>query len=345
MTEQTERNEKGTEAMVSVCGLSKRYGETQAIDRVSFSFAKGGIHGILGPVGAGKTTLLALLSGSLDAEEGSVTVNGVSVSSGNIEVRRKIGYLRERPIFPKDMTVEEVLDFIGASRGVAEEKRYRQIKEAIDLCGLESICRRLCARLNAEGRQRLELAGALMGNPDLLLLDEPIRGAMEKNDETVELVKMLGKIKTVVLATSDLSVARSLCSDVVLLCEGRVIAADTFAGLEEKLLGSRMLTVETKGDGQMLREALQTLPDVIGCEMARNGRTGELRFRLDHRADCDLRESVSALLAAKGAPVLSMTDSALTLEAVYRSLTASSDAARKADASPDEGSKRKGAKQ
>ncbi|MBQ8331614.1 MAG: ABC transporter ATP-binding protein [Clostridia bacterium] len=324
-TERSEVQTEAVEAMVKVESLTKRYGERVALSGLSLSFAKGGIHGILGPAGAGKTTLMELLSGSLAADGGSITVGGVAVSTSDPHSRRRIGYLRERPVFPRDMTAEEVLDLVGASRGVAEEKRYRQIKEALELCGLEEARSRLCARLSSEERQRLGLAGALMGNPDVVLLDEPLRGGSADRNETVtDIVRMLGKIKTVVLATSDFCVARALCSEVAILSEGVLLTTDTFEGLEEKLLGSRTLTVGTRGDAQALLAALKAIPHGIGCELARNGRTGELRFRLDYRTDRDIREAVSAALTAQGAPILSMSDDALSLEEVYHSLTASS---------------------
>lgn len=312
--------ESKTQEWIRVAGLSKTEGGVSLSD-FSCSFSKGGVHGILGPSGAGKSLLLNLLSGSLEPEGGQIMMRG-TVFSADPAMKAKIGYVPKDPVFYSNMTVLEILDFMGQARGVAADKRYRQIKEAMELTGVEEIQNRLSARLNKEERKRVSYAGALLGNPDVLYIDEPIPVKdAAKRGEFSNLIAMLGKVKTVILASSDFSVVRSLCEDTLIMADGRLLVQDRFEALEEKLLRSRSLRVTTKGQKEAMTAEIRALPDVLDCT-AEATRGGELRLSVEYHADRDIRESLSRLLGEMGAPILSMTVETLSLESVYRSLTA-----------------------
>ena len=213
-----------TVEMLRAESIFKSYGEHEAVADVSLSISKGEIHGILGPVGAGKTTLMEILSGSISADSGSVRMSGNPVGIGEKAVKARIGYMPERNSFFADMTVGEILNFVGDAKGVVSEKRYRQIKEALDLVGLSERQNRLVGHLSGEEIKRLSLAAALLGNPDILLLDEPIPSvSAEKKEEFFGVIRMLGRIKTVVLATADYSTAKELCDDVTILSDGKTL--------------------------------------------------------------------------------------------------------------------------
>lgn len=219
--------------MIQASHLSKEYDGKKALTDVSFSISAKGIHGILGPKGAGKSTLMDLLCGCETADEGEILLQGAPVS----EQKGKIGYVPESPEFYATMTVLETLDFVGEIRGVSADKRYRQIKEAVELMDLESVRNRLIRHLTKEEKKKVALAAALLGNTELVLIDEPLWGKNAvKQKETQALFAMLGKHKTVIVASENFSLIRDLCEDVLILSEGSVIAQDTFAGLEEKLL-------------------------------------------------------------------------------------------------------------
>ncbi len=258
--------------MVCACEVEKVYDGKSVIERVSMTLPKGGIHGILGPRGAGKTTLMEILAGCIFADAGRIEIGGKIMSPDAIGVKQKVGYLPQRLPLCGDMTAGELLNFVGQTRRVESNKRYRQIKEALDLTGLDEIQNRLAANLTDHEARKLFLAAALLGNPDVLILDEPfgVRSA-EQRAELESLVRMLGGIKTVVLATRDFATARSLCEDVIILSDGRQLAAGTFDELEGKLAEStealsleelyRSLSVapspssETDSDGNTGKEA------------------------------------------------------------------------------------------
>ena len=293
-----------------------------SLNGFSCSFDKGGLHGILGPSGAGKTLLLQLLAGVKEPDDGFIFIREEGRSPSNPKVKAKIGYVPKKPVFYGDMTVTEVLDFVGHARGIGADKRYRQIKEAMDLTGIEGIGNRLAGRLTVEEGKRLSYACALLGNPDVLLVDEPIPVKdASKRTEFMDLLTMLGRVKTVILASTDFSVVRKLCEDVLIMAEGTQLVQGSFESLEGKLLQSRGLRLSTRGDGAALCEAIRSIRGVLDCQIRLEG-ARECALYVEYRADQDVREEISRLLSSMGAPILSMSVENLSLESVYRSLTA-----------------------
>lgn len=231
------------------------------LQEVSFSIARGGIHGLLGAKGAGKTALLDLLSGCAEAEKGHIEIAGVPMTRQNKELRSKIGYVEAKPSFYEDMTVLEILNFVGDARGVLPDRRYAQMEEAVDLFGLSAVQNRLCGALSTEDKKRLSFAAALLGNTELILLDEPLRGiGYEARDEIISLISLLGKHKTVLLASRDYELVRKLCADVVWLSDGMVVASDTFETLEENLRLTKQISLREAYDSM----AGESSSDVYG---------------------------------------------------------------------------------
>lgn len=218
---------------------SEENGDGNGLYDLSFSFKKKGIHCILAPRRSGKTRIMNILCGCEAADSGEVCIFGADPYN-NRKAKKKIGYLREDNTLYSNMTVFEIMDFVGGSRGVESGKLYRQIKEALDLAGLEELKNKLVSKLTAYERKKLSVAAALLGNPDVLLLDEPITKHMgdDKREELEEIIKMLGRIKTVVITTDDCSVARALAEDVVIISDGRVLAKGSFEELDRRLLDS-----------------------------------------------------------------------------------------------------------
>lgn len=213
------------------------------LKQLSFSVRKGGVHGILSPMGVEASTLLAILAGSLRGAIGSFSICFGEEKLDSVALMRqkhwkyKIGYVPKFPEFYRNMTVYEALDFIGEARGVAAELRLRQIEEALELVGISNKERRLFEKLTAAEKKKASIAAALLGNPSLLLIDEPILSSFPADEkrEISSLIRMLGTRKTVLLAGEDLSVMRTLCEDVILLSGGSVLASGSFLELEETL--------------------------------------------------------------------------------------------------------------
>jgi ABC-2 type transport system ATP-binding protein len=232
------------EEMICVSELSYSGRLGAPLKNLSFSIEKGGIHGILSPGGVEASTLLAILAGSIVGADGSLTIHLGDEDSEKAKQcnrrKRKIGYVPKTPEVYRDMTVFEFLDFVGEARGCAAELRLRQIEEALDLVGLSDKENRLFERLSAVQKKKVSLAAALLGNPSVLLIDEPIPAGANAADqrEIAELIRMLGKLKTIVLAGESLSTMREFCEDVVLLSGGELLAKGSFAELEENLARS-----------------------------------------------------------------------------------------------------------
>ncbi len=224
--------------MILVSDLNKSRGDDTVLEQVGFSFGLKGIHGILGPVGSGKSALAEILAGIDEEYSGSVRIGERILGTDPVAWKKKIGYLPKDSAMDPEMTVSEILEMIGLAKGISPEKRERQITEALRLTGLSSIHRRLVSKLSVGQLKKLGLAAALLGNPDVLLLDEPIRGiGAEEREEILGLIRMLGELKTVVLFAEDYDTVAMLCEDVVLLSMGQVLASGSLATLEERLSG------------------------------------------------------------------------------------------------------------
>ncbi len=222
--------------MIRVEALSFHDGDRALLSSLSFSVKAGGIHGILGPKGAGKSLLLNLLAGITKADGGSITIRGQELWSEGTVKNAKIGYLPQYPTFYKTMTIFEILDFVGETRGVPASRRYRQIKESLELLELDAVQNRLYERLTPSEAKRTALAAALLGNPDVILIDEPFLWIESTlREQITHVISMLGSVKTVLLASSDFSVVRSLCEDVLILSDGEALALGSFEELEQKL--------------------------------------------------------------------------------------------------------------
>ena len=227
---------------VEALGLTKTGDENKILDSVSFSFNKKGVHGILAPAGGGKTALLDVIACASDFDEGKLTVDGIEIKANGAgsksarEAKKKIGYVRQRCEFYPEMTPVEILNFVGNARGEAPDKLARQIKEALELVGLEEVANRLVSRLSHTEEKMLGYAAAIVGNPDILIIDEPKSKATAEKTEVINgIVRMFGKRKTVIIATEDYKTARALCDDVVILSDGSALAHGSFDELEEKL--------------------------------------------------------------------------------------------------------------
>ena len=239
------RQENEGAVWLKVDSLCKNENEFCGLRDVSFSVAKGGIHGILGAKGSGKTLLLDILAGCALPNGGKITFLNVQERGMPTASRQRIGYVPAVPSFYEDMTVAEVLDFVGDARRVLPDKRYRQIQEALELTGLSEIPNRLIARLSREEKKRLSFAAALLGNTELLLLDEPLTGVGEAaTAEILSLIRLLGKHKTVVLASARYALVRELCEDCMLLADGISLAQGSFEQLDQAVLASHQTSLE-----------------------------------------------------------------------------------------------------
>jgi len=307
--------------MISVSGLSKRFGRTLAVDDVSFEVARGEVLGFLGPNGAGKTTTMRILSCFLPPDTGSATVAGHDVLTEPLEVRRSLGYLPENNPLYLDLEVREYLRLVAELRGVPRRDVAARIGATAEACGIGPVLRRGVGRLSKGYRQRVGLAGVLLHDPEILILDEPTVGLDPSQIiEIRELIREIGREKTVILSSHILPEVEATCHRVLIISEGRIVGQGTPAELAAQARGSEIVDVAVRGPAEEVARALAAVPGVAGVDAAGEER-GAARFRVRCEAGADPREELAAAVARGGWGLLELHAERLTLEAVFLKLT------------------------
>ncbi len=222
--------------MIKFDNLTKYYGDLCAVDHVSFEVNKGEVLGLLGPNGAGKTTIYRILTGYLSPTSGNILVKDFNLDENQLEIKKLIGYLPEEAPIYHEMLVYDYLDFVADIRGVPKTKKQGHLKDLAELCGLAEVMHMTIDELSKGYRQRVGIAHALMGDPEILILDEPTSG-LDPNQivETREIIRRIGKKKTIVFSTHILSEAEATCDRVVIINQGRIVADNTVSGLRKEL--------------------------------------------------------------------------------------------------------------
>lgn len=310
--------------LVDAQDLTRYYGAFLAVDHVSFSMERGEIVGLLGPNGAGKTTTIRMLTGFLPASEGTAVVAGCDVRSDAVELRRHIGYMPENnPLYP-EMRAREFLSFRAKLKGVARRRRRSRIAECMGLCGVTEVADQIIGTLSKGYRQRVGLADAMLGDPDVLILDEPTIG-LDPNQvrETRRLIRDLSEKHTVLISTHILAEAEVICERVLIIDRGRIVADDTPRALSEKTTHGTVI-VEIQGNADEIAAALRGLRGVDHVRL--HDGDGWNRFSLTTRPDADVREQVFHKAADRGWALRELTRTRASLEDVFHRLTIGGDA-------------------
>jgi len=300
--------------VIRVEHLSKRYGDLWALRDVSFRVAEGEIVGFLGPNGAGKTTAMRILTCFMPATAGSVTVAGHDVFSESLEVRRQIGYLPENaPLYP-DMRAGEYLRYRARLKGVPRSRREERVGSAMERCRIRDVERRPIGQLSKGYRQRVGLAEALLAEPDILFLDEPTIGLDPGQiRETRKLIRELGEFHTVFLSTHILPEVEMVCSRVIIVNRGHIVAAGTSEELRRQMLGSGTLVLEVKGPGREVQGALETIGGVTRVVRTDHGEIARLRVE----AGRDVRDDAFTRIVKNGWIIREMRLEGVSLEDAF----------------------------
>jgi ABC-2 type transport system ATP-binding protein len=308
---------------IKVTNLTKYYGENLAVDDITFEVTKGEILGFLGPNGAGKTTTMKVITTFLPPTSGKVTLDGLDVEDNSLEVRRKIGYLPEQNPLYFDMNVVEYLDYVATLDGIPDEKIKSRREEMIDVCGLEEVRSKLIGELSKGYRQRVGLAQAMISNPEVLIMDEPTSG-LDPNQiiEIRNLIKKLGKQKTVILSTHILSEVQATCNRVIIINKGKIVADGSPQELQAKSKGQSVVTLEVMNncDKNALSSALRNHSGVTKVELSKEG-DESFTFNVYGAKGADLRGAISGIVNRQKATLLSMQAKQSSLEDVFRELT------------------------
>ena len=307
--------------MIEVSHLSKNYGSRPAVKDLSFTVGDGQIFGLLGPNGAGKSTIMNILTGYIAPTSGEVKVAGFSLPEQAQQAKACVGYLPEQPPLYPEMTVQEYLDFASELKGVRRAERKEQVRRAARRTGLEEVLPRLIRSLSKGYRQRVGIAQALLGAPQLIILDEPTVGLDPAQViEIRKLIRELGKAHTVILSSHILSEVQAVCSQVLILAKGRLVAVGAPDELGEKLSSGSCLKATVLGDGQTVLKAVGSIPDIRKAELEGES-DGQVTFTAESTDDTDRRAEVSRALSQAGCTVLALSAESKTLEDVFLALT------------------------
>ena len=306
--------------MIQVEHLVKRYGETCAVRDISFRVRDGEVIGFLGPNGAGKTTTMNILTGCLEATSGDVRIGGKHLEEDPLGIRRAVGYLPEQPPLYPDMTVAEYLTFVYALKKYkAPDSREAYLAKICGMAGLSEVTGRLIRNLSKGYRQRVGRAGALIGDPKVLILDEPTVGLDPKQIiEIRELIRELGKERTVILSSHILPEVQSICDRVLVINEGQIVADGTPRELSERMSGTPQLELTIEGDPAEVQTVLRAVPGVSQVEQVRQEGAKAL-YRVT--SESDVRHAVFDVLSQGSFAILSMKQLELSLEDIFLKLT------------------------
>ena len=304
--------------MIDVQHITKRYGHHTAIDRVTFSVAKGEVLAFLGPNGAGKTTTMRILTCFMPATEGNARVAGFDCAAQPMEVKRRIGYLPETPPVYQELTVTEYLTFVGRLRGIAGPNLTSALDQSIGRLELGSVRHRLIGNLSRGYRQRVGLAQALLHDPPVLILDEPTVGLDPKQIiEIRELIKSLAGSHSVILSTHILPEATAVCQRVVIINGGRIVAEDTPEQLSARLRQSEKISVTLKSPPQDCEAKLRAIPGILNVFPGYNTGT----FLIECALGRDLRDEIARYIVSNQWGLLELRTISMTLEDVFLRLT------------------------
>lgn len=304
--------------MIEVKHLTRRYGSTVAVDDVSFVVESGAICGLLGPNGAGKSTTMNIMTGCLAATDGEVRYDGLEIYADKDKVKPRLGYLPEQPPLYDEMTVWEYLEFVGRAKGLSHLEVGEEAKRVSFACGLGDVIGRLIKNLSKGYKQRVGIAQALMGDPDIIILDEPTVGLDPiQIIEIRDLVKRLGECHTVIVSSHILSEIRALCDHIVIISKGRVVANDTPENLEQLFAGSSATIATVQASENTALSIISALPHIDTISCSPTAEEGIIDVRIEVVNDADIRGDVSRAFAEHGVPLLRMVTSRASLEDVF----------------------------
>lgn len=308
--------------MIEVQELVKKYGSHVAVDHLTFTVEPGKIYGFLGPNGAGKSTTMNIMTGYIAATEGSVKINGYDIVKDAEEAKKCIGYLPEIPPLYQDMTVKEYLKFVAELKKIAKEEGKKQIEEVMQLTMISDIQRRLIKNLSKGYKQRVGLAQAVLGYPDVIILDEPTVGLDPKQMiEIRDFIKELGKKHTVILSSHILSEVQAICDEIMIISKGKLVASDTPEGLSRLMNQNMQLDVSVLGSLEKTEAVLKGISKIQSYHFENSSEEGCVRVILETDVKEDIRTQLFYALAKEKLPIMSMIQLEKSLEDVFLELT------------------------
>ncbi len=307
--------------MIEVKNVTKKYGNVIAVNNVSFSIKDGEIVGFLGPNGAGKSTTMNMIVGYIEPTYGSISVNGYDVSKKAEKAKRHIGYMPEGVPLYYDLTVKEFVTYMAKLKKVKRQEVKEKVEKAIKETGLEDVQRKLIRNLSRGYKQRTSLAGALVGDPEVLILDEPTVGLDPKQiTEIRNLIKSLGKTHTVILSSHILSEVSQICEKVIIINKGNILAIDTPENLEKKTQGESVILLTVEDEKNKMGDIQKWIPQIKECKLINKNEDGTTQYRIESDESVDIRKKLFEVLAKESITIFELKKSENTLEDAFLAL-------------------------
>ena len=311
--------------MIELHNLVKRYGDQAAVDHLDLTIEQGQVCGLLGLNGAGKTTTMNMITGYLAPTEGQIVINGHDILEEPEEAKRCIGYLPDQPPLYLDMTVLEYLNFCARLKLLPKPQRKAHIEKSMELTGLTQVSGRLIKNLSKGYRQRVGLAQAILGAPDIIILDEPTDGLDPRQiNEMLALIRRLGQEHTVILSSHKLSEVQVACDRIVILHQGKKVADGLADDLERQLSGNTKLTLTARGQSDAVAHVLEQVEGLSDLQLTAEG--DFVTVKLEYPSNTDPREDIFFAFAKAGIPLVELKATTASLEQVFLSLTGGEDA-------------------
>ena len=312
--------------MIEVKNLTKVYGDHTAVDNLNFKIYNGKIYGLLGPNGAGKSTTMNMITGCLAPTSGSVRINGFDVVKEPVKAKKCIGYLPEIPPVYGELTPYEYLLFVAEAKGVSYERAVRQVQEVMNMTDITDMQDRLIKHLSKGYRQRVGIAQTMLGNPDIIILDEPTVGLDPKQIiEVRSLIRTLGETKTVIISSHILAEIKEMCDHVLIISGGKLIANSPIEDLQDSVSNGMKLRLSVRGDTDGVIAALNEIEEIDTCTLEASHEEGVVSLTLRTKSETDLRDRIFFAMADRRYAVLSMEKEEESLESVFLRLTDASE--------------------
>ncbi len=307
--------------MIEVKNVTKKYGNFIAVDNVSFTVNDGEVVGFLGPNGAGKSTTMNMITGFIEPTEGTIEVNGYDILKQPLKAKKKIGYMPEGVPLYNELTVKEFVTFMAELKRVPRKERKEKVAKVLYEVGIEDVSNKLIRNLSRGYKQRVSMAGALIGNPEVIILDEPTVGLDPKQiTEIRQLIKKLGKKHTVILSSHILSEISQICEKVIIINKGKIIAVDTPANLEKKTESKNviLLTVEDKKNN--MEKLNKDIPEILENKFIKNNDDGTKQYMISSNIEFDLRKKMFEILPKKDITIFELKNAEKSLEDAFITL-------------------------
>ena len=307
--------------MIEVKNITKKYGNFTAVDNINFKIEEGEIIGLLGPNGAGKSTTMNMITGYIEPTEGEIIVNGYDISKKPKKAKAQIGYMPEGVPLYSDLTVKEFVTYMAELKKVDRKTRKEKVEKIIEQTGLKDVEKKLTRNLSRGYKQRVSMAGALVGEPKILILDEPTVGLDPKQiTEIRALIKELGKTHTIILSSHILSEVSQICNKVIIINKGKIVAIDTPENLEKKVSNNNTTYVTVEDTENKIETMKEKIPEIKDIKLIKENEDGTKEYVLESDKDVDLRKIVFNEFAKENITIFEMKKADTTLEDAFMKL-------------------------